>query len=334
MENEIEDGSKFFCDLSAELMKLSTVQKAFFALIIANVIWGAASPIFKLSLQNIPPFTLAFWRFFLGAIMLALYTKFRVNLKVTSKHDLGRLLFYALTGITTNIIFFFWGLKLTYAINAPVIASAQPIMTLFLALLFLKERFVVKKFLGMILGSIGIIVIVLEPLLAVGIDGSTIGNVFLVIATLAAVVQMIIGKPILGKYNPITITFWAFVIGAASFLPLAVYEYALIPNLYPLLDWRGYMGIAFGSVLSSTVAYTLFAWGLSKISATDVSLFTYIDPIAGTILAFFLLHEPITLPFIAGAILIFGGIFLAEGHIHYHPFNKLRSSRQIEEKIV
>ena len=34
------------------------------ALIITNVIWGAASPIFKLALTNIPPFTLAFIRFF------------------------------------------------------------------------------------------------------------------------------------------------------------------------------------------------------------------------------------------------------------------------------
>lgn len=36
----------------------------FVALVIANIIWGGASPIFKYALQNIPPFTLAFIRFF------------------------------------------------------------------------------------------------------------------------------------------------------------------------------------------------------------------------------------------------------------------------------
>ncbi len=308
-------------------MKFTTVQKAFLALIIANIIWGAASPIFKLSLQNIPPFTLAFWRFFLGAIILTAVLKFRIGMKIASRKDLLLLTFYALFGITANIIFYFWGLKLTYSINAPIISSAAPIITLVLALLFLKERFILRKFLGMLLGTIGIIVVVLEPLLQVGIDGSIVGNIFLVIAMLAAIIQTIIGKPILGRYNPVTFTFWAFVIGAASFLPLAVFEYATIPHLYPMLDWRGYMGVAYGAIFSSAAGYTLFAWGLSKISATDVSMFTYVDPVVGTVLGALLLHEPITTPFLVGALCIFGGIFLAEGRLHYHPLHKLRSRR-------
>ncbi len=39
------------------------------ALIITNIIWGAASPIFKFALQNIPPFTLAFIRFFFAGLL-------------------------------------------------------------------------------------------------------------------------------------------------------------------------------------------------------------------------------------------------------------------------
>ncbi len=303
-------------------MKLSTVQKAFIALVIANIIWGFAAPIFKLSLQNIPPFTLAFWRFFLGAIILVPFAAKKINMKLDSRRDSILLFLYGFLGITVNILFFFWGLKLTYSINAPVIASAQPILTLFLALFFLKEVFVAKKFLGMLLGTIGIIIIVIEPLLGKGIGGSIVGNTYLVIATLAAVGQTIAGKKIINKYNPWAFTFWAFLIGAASFLPLAFYEYFTIPHLYQMLDWRGYIGIAYGAIFSSAAAYGLFAWGLSKISASDASMFSYVDPIAGTILAYVMLHEPITSPFILGSIFIFGGIFLAEGRIHYHPVRK------------
>ncbi|PIX68551.1 hypothetical protein COZ40_02690, partial [Candidatus Roizmanbacteria bacterium CG_4_10_14_3_um_filter_39_13] len=39
------------------------------ALIIANIIWGAACPIFKFALVNIPPFTIAFIRFFFAGII-------------------------------------------------------------------------------------------------------------------------------------------------------------------------------------------------------------------------------------------------------------------------
>src|SRR5258706_8154885 len=184
------------------MKSLSTVQKAFLALVIANIIWGFAAPIFKLSLQNIPPFTLAFWRFVLGAIILIPFAGKKINMKMDSRKDTILLFLYGFLGITVNIIFFFWGLRLTYSINSPVIASAQPILTLFLALLFLKEVFVLKKFLGMILGTIGIIIIVIEPLLGKGVGGSILGNIYLVIATLAAVGQTIAGKKIIHKYNP------------------------------------------------------------------------------------------------------------------------------------
>ena len=316
------------------MKSLNTVQKAFLALIISNIIWGAAAAIFKLSLQNIPPFTLAFWRFFLGAIFLFILLGKKISLPLSNRRDGILLFFYGFLGITVNIIFFFMGLALTYSIISPVISSAQPILTLFFALLFLHESFKLKKFLGMMLGTLGIIVIVIEPLLIHGIDGSIIGNIYLVIATVAAVGQTIVGKKIVNKYNPWALTFWAFLIGAASFLPLACYEYARMPHLYALLDWRGYVGIAYGAIFSSTLAYGLYAWGLGKISATDTAMFAYVDPVIGTVMGAILLHEPVTVPFLFGSVLIFGGIFLAEGRIHYHPIHKLILLGKPIEKVA
>lgn len=308
-------------------MKLTTVQKAILALIAANIIWGAASPVFKLSLENIPPFTLAFWRFFIGSViifpmLLALHIPVRI--KLSSNKDFFLLLGNALMGITGNIIFFFLGLQLTLSINAPVIASAGPIVVFVFAIFFLKEKFSFKKLFGMLLGTVGVIVIIIEPLLEHGAGGSLTGNIYLVVATLFAVLSTLSGRVIFQRYNPITLSFWAFIIGSASFLPLSVYEYIQNPSLYMLLDWRGAMGLIFGGVFSSAIAYTFFNWGLSKISATDTSVFSYIDPVVGTVLAFFMLHEPITTPFIIGALCIFGGISIAEGRLHYHPFHKLR----------
>ncbi len=302
---------------------MKTVQKAFLALIVANIIWGAAAPIFKLALENIPLYTLAFWRFFLGAIILLVVIGKRASLRLKSRRDLVLLIAYGLLGITFNIIFFFEGIKRTLSINSPVITSGQPIMTMLFALVFLREAFHPKKFLGMLLGTLGIIIIIIEPLLISGVDGSVGGNLLLVIATIAAVGQTIVGKKVVNRYDPFAFTFWAFLVGAASFLPMMIREYLTIPDLYAALDWRGYLGIVFGSVFSSAMAYGLFAWGLSKIDATDTAIFSYVDPIVGTILGAVLLQEPISGPFVAGALLIFTGIFIAEGRIHYHPIRKI-----------
>jgi len=308
---------------------MTSVQKGIIALIIANVIWGFASPIFKWSLTNVPPYTLAFWRFFLASIFLGVFlivTK-QFAVPTLNKKHWFKLFFYSLTGITGNIIFFFLGLQRTLSINAPVIASAQPLMIFLVAPFALGETVSKKKIIGMVVGTLGIAAIVLEPIYYNGLDGNFIGNLFLVLATAFAVLATLTGRKLFHDQNPLVLMFWAFVIGGLSFLPFATYEYGSNPLLYQQLDIKGLIGIFYGSVFSSAVAYTCFAYGLSKITASEASIFTYIDPIAGTMLAFFMLHEPITIPFIIGALLIFGGIFIAEHRIHYHPFHKLQTRK-------
>lgn len=304
---------------------MSPARKGTIALIIANIIWGFASPIFKIGLENITPFILAFLRFSIASILLGIFLGKKTKLPVTTKHDWYLLVAYAISAITVNILFFFFGLRLTLAMNAPIIASAQPILTFLFAFLFLKEKQKLRKVIGMIIGTLGILVIILEPIFFKGIDGNVLGNLLLLIATIGAVIGTLIGRTIFQKYDPLTLMFWAFVIGACSFLPPALVEYSVHPTVFQTLDIRGISGIVYGSLFSSAIAYALFAWGLARIPASEASLFTYIDPIAGTILSFFLLREPVTTPFIIGSIAIFLGIFIAEKHIHYHPFGSLKN---------
>jgi drug/metabolite transporter (DMT)-like permease len=156
-------------------MNLSPVKKAIVALIVANLIWGAAAPIFKIGLRTVPPFTFAFLRFSIATILLALILGKRIKNPIKNRHDLWMVVAYTLSGITFNISFYFIGLRLTEAINAAVIASAQPIVTLFLAIAFLHERFITRKFIGMLIGTIGICLIVFEPLLS-ATGGTVTGN--------------------------------------------------------------------------------------------------------------------------------------------------------------
>jgi len=305
---------------------MTAVQKGIIALILANVIWGFASPIFKWSLTNIPPYTLAFWRFFLASIFLGIYlvaTK-QFTIPTLNKKHWFKLIFYALTAITGNIIFFFLGLQKTLAINAPIIGSAQPLLVFLVAPFLLNEKLSKRKVIGMSIGTIGIAAIVLEPIYYHGIDGNFIGNLFLVLATMFAVLGTLTGRKLFHDQNPLVLMFWAFIIGGLSFLPFATYEFGSDPTLYQFIDIKGIIGIIYGSVFSSAIAYSCFAYGLSKISASEASMFTYVDPVAGTILAFFMLHEPITIPFLIGTAFIFIGIFIAERRIHYHPFHRLK----------
>ena len=290
------------------------------ALIITNIIWGFASPIFKLALQNIPPFTLAYLRF-LGAALILLPFSFK-KLEV-KKEDLGNLFLLSLFGITINITFFFFGLARAPSINAPIIASAGPVFVYLFSIIFLHEAPRRRVVTGLILSLLGVLTIVGQPIIENGFNLSVLGNVFFVVATIGAVGHIIFSKKILSKYSAITITFWSFVIGACTFLPFFIYE-LLTADPFSAIDYRGWTGLVFGILFSSTAAYLLFAWGVKQLQAQEVGIFTYIDPLAAILLAIPLLGETITLIFIIGSTLVFLGIFIAEGRIHWHPIQKLR----------
>jgi drug/metabolite transporter (DMT)-like permease len=107
-----------------------------------------------------------------------------------------------------------------------------------------------------------------------------------------------------------------------TFIPFISKEF-VIWN-FSSLNLAGITGIIFGVFFSSALAYFLFYYGVSKLKAQEVGVFTYIDPIAAIIVAAPLLHEYPNIFYIFGGLLIFGGIYFAEGRMHWHPLHRLR----------
>lgn len=293
------------------------------ALIIANIIWGMASPIFKFALTNIPPFTLAFIRFFFaGLIFLPMALNKWQKLTIRQWFEIFLVGFF---GITINISFFFLGLAKTESINVPIIASSGPVFIYLLSIIFLREKPKLQVLTGMLTALAGVLLIIMSPLILYGkkfVVGAIEGNLFILIATFGSVFQTIIGRDILKKINAIQVSAITFLFGSLTFLPFISKEFTSWN--FSFLNTAGWTGIIFGIFFSSALAYFLFYYGVSRLKAQDVGIFTYIDPVAAVIVAGPLLHEYPNVFYILGSILIFGGIFWAEGRIHWHPFYKLK----------
>ena len=152
--------------------------------------------------------------------------------------------------------------------------------------------------------------------------GAIEGNLFFVLATLGSVFQTIIGKNVLKRVNAYQLATVSFLFGGLIFLPLAKNE--LTTWSFSQLNIQGIVGIIFGVFFSSALAYFLYYYGVAKIKAQEVGLFTYLDPVTAIIIAIPLLGEYPNLYFFLGSILVFGGILLAEGRVHWHPFHKLK----------
>jgi len=293
------------------------------ALIIANIIWGGASPIFKFALENIPPFTLAFIRFFFAGLIF--YPLARKNWQKLDFKQWIKILLIGFFGISINISFFFLGLQKTESINVPVIASSGPIFIYLLSVLFLKEKPKLKVFFGMMIALLGVLVIILSPFFLDGkkwVFGAVEGNLFILIATMGSVFQTIIGRDVLRKVNPFQVSAVTFLFSSLTFLPFIPKEFSGWD--ISSLNIQGVIGIIYGVFFSSALAYFLFYYGVSKIKAQEAGVFTYIDPIVAVLIAIPLLGEYPNFFYLLGSFLVFGGIYFAEGRIHWHPFHRLK----------
>ena len=304
-------------------MKFSTFKTAVIFLILANIIWGASFPIYKLTLQDIPPFTFVFLRFYLGALILLPFVYNKLEIK---RSDWKTLFLLSFIGITLTISFLILGLRLTTSINAPIILSSTPVFLIIGSFFYLREKLKTKVVIGTLVSLLGVLVVVLMPLIENGIDGNLLGNFLLVLAAIGSVFHALFLKKISSNYSPLTIVFWQSFIGALPLIPLYFIE-------LQRTQWTTHVhsfsifGIIFGALFATTIAHALYTYGIKNIKASEVGIFNYVDPIATVIIAIPLLGEKITTPYILGSILVFIGIFIAEGRLHYHPIHKLFGKR-------
>jgi O-acetylserine/cysteine efflux transporter len=296
---------------------MSKTKLAILALIIANIIWGAASPLLKWSMEVVHPFTLGFARFIIPALIVTLFSP--KSLKIRIK-DLPLFFAAGFFGSALNIGAFLLGIHQTASINSPIISSSGPIFLLLASILFLKEHPTRKMLLGNLLGLTGVLLIVVEPLIRNEHVASFTGNLLLILATFGSIIGTIFAKKLARTYHAFTITFWTFGIGSLFFIPSMLHEINIY-GLLPQFQGQGLFGVVYGAIFSSFIAYSLFFWSLKYLFASQTSVFTYMDPIVAMLIAAPLLGEYPNLFFIAGSFLVFFGIFVAEKRIPYHPIH-------------
>ena len=235
-----------------------------------------------------------------------------VNIRI-DKSDRKRLFLCAVVGIAINQLFFLKGLSLTYPIHAALLLLITPILIVFIAAWVLKERLGLLKVTGLALGISGALVLVLAKESSGNSENVLLGDLFIIINAVSYTIYFIIVKPLMVKYNPIVILRWIFTIGLVLVLPFGWVEFTQIPwNKYTAIDFTS-MGLV---VISGTfLAYLFNLYGIKILGASIAGFYIYTQPVFAALIAMLVLHEELALYKIIAAILIFGGVYLANKQI-------------------
>ena len=141
----------------------------------AEVMWGAGAPLGKFILAgSVSPLLLTDCRIIGTAALFWLLSLFTPSEHVSPK-DLLLIFFASLLGIVFNQCLFLFGLSYTSPINASIITTSLPIVTMVMAAIFLREPVTKLKVGGVFLGAIGALILIMSGTAATG-TGSALGG--------------------------------------------------------------------------------------------------------------------------------------------------------------
>jgi len=318
-------------------MNLNNYSKAIVAGITAQVIWGVAGLLVKVVLDSVPPFSLLFLRSLFTCLILYLILEYRVikkkylptqpglinmpgqRLENSEKRDI---FWAAMTGVVLNIAFYFVGQRLTTVIDAWIINSTGALFVIVISYIFLRERLSKIVYAGVVLAFLGTIIIVGTPILQAG-SGSFLGNVLMLGSVFAFSISYILTKKLTTRFSPLLLTYYFFLVGLIFSFPLFLWDFWQNPGWIASITVSGYLIIAYLSIGSSILAYSLDNFALIYLSASITATIGYVSVVVAVALGIIFLHEQMTPFFLIGSALTFAGLFLAEIRHTHHPLHKL-----------
>jgi drug/metabolite transporter (DMT)-like permease len=252
----------------------------------------------------------------LGATLLFWLVKLAFNSEKVEKKDLLLLAACGVFGVAVNQLFFFHGLNLSSSINSGIIMTVNPILVVILSFFVLKEKITVLKAVGIFLGAVGAILLTLKAGTSMG--DSILGDLFLFINAASYAIYLVIAKPLMKKYSPLTVITYVF-----SFGLLFVLLYPPTLNEFVVADFQGipsdaWLKIIYVVVGVTFLTYLLTMYGLKYLSASVSSAYIYLQPVLVMFFAVFLSYigiaddytGTITLEKILYMIIIFLGVYL------------------------
>ncbi|MDR2058034.1 MAG: DMT family transporter [Dysgonamonadaceae bacterium] len=296
--------------------------KGHIALGIAYVIFGLNTPVSKEVLMHgeVSALALTFYRFG-GAGIFFLLISFFTKKEHVAHRDIGWLFLASMFGIFINQASFVVGLSLTSPIDASVITTIVPILTMVLAAFFLKEPITWKKVTGVLIGASGALLLVFSSNTSVHENASIEGNLLCMLGALSFAIYLTAFKKLINRYSALTLMKWMFLFAALCSLPLCWRDIVAVD--YAGMPIAIYLRILFVIAFATFISYLLIPIGQKLLRPTIVSMYNYLQPLVSSLLAVALGMDMFGWTKGIATILVFLGVYIV---------TQSKSRTQMEQK--
>lgn len=276
--------------------------------VLATMVWAGNFVISKGVSQLIGPITLAFFRWSLATIIITpiAWSAFKKE-KQYIKENIKYLFWVSLSGIALFNTCIYVSGHFTSAINMALIGTtSSPIFATIFAVIFLKEKIIASRLIGLVLCIIGILILLskgsFEKLLSLHFG---IGDLWILAAGFCFAIYSVLVRKKPSTISSLHFLMLIFSMGALMLFPFFLIESWYLPKpqfTAPLIGSILYLG--FGT---SVVAFLCWNIALQKLGTSRTVLFGNLTPIFSTIEAVLILGEKFTtIHLVSGLMVIFG----------------------------
>lgn len=275
----------------------------------AAALWGGMYVVSKWGFDAIPPLTLAFVRVVLGAatlFVLVRLTKPTRSFSWTEWRRFGVLAVWVAVTMATQ----FLGTALTTASQGALLTVLTPVFTLLLAVSLLDESLGRSKLVGMVLATVGTVV-VLSGRYEFGFSGGQLWGIgLLLLGSLGWAAYTVYGKSLVRRYSALETATYSTILAIPLMSVLVPIELASasIDPVSVLGDPAVLGAVVYLGVFSTALAWYLWYKGLEYVDAGTVAVFFFAQPVVGVAFGVVFLGEAVSPLFVIGGIVMALGI--------------------------
>ncbi len=290
--------------MGASPPKTFTLSQLALALIVI-LLWGLNFVVIKIGLKEVPPFLLGALRFLLVAFPAIFFLP-------RPKVALKWLLAYALTISLGQFAFLFSAMSVGMPAGlASLVLQAQAFFTVGLSALVFGDKLRASNISGMLVASIGLLLLGSVSISASGSAITLAGFVLTLCAALSWSCGNVINKKI-GATSVLSLVAWSALIPIIPFLLLsfAFEGGAAITHSLMHLTLSSVLAVAYLALAATLIGYTLWGTLLSSLPTHMVAPLTLLVPVIGLSAAWLLLGEALKPLQMAGAAIVMLGLLI------------------------
>jgi drug/metabolite transporter (DMT)-like permease len=268
-------------------------------LVLAQLAWGASYVAMKWVLAELPVPVVVFLRLGFASLAFGIYWLVRHPPRFSRKD------FLLIVGV--GVLDFFVGqmlqftaLRHTQAIDASILVSFEPLVTVLLAAWIVRERPKRATWIALAIGIVGMVILSNGYSAGVGVTAERLfGNLLFLMALSCEGVFSATGKLFVNRYGAIhciaLMTIAAFITGTLVNFP------AIRSTDFATVSMRAWASSAFLGLVCCAAMYSLWYWVLKRAPVQQAALSLFLQPLFGTLFGYVLLGESIGFGTLLGA---------------------------------